>query len=224
MSGSQTCVPSPSSLGEHLRHVRREEWYSRGLDSRCCDDHRGLDWCGRHSRRGAEWSNPCADPPYADSDHHCDGHCNFDGDGEPLIANSCTFTGALYLSDLPAISDLETGSRSLGGIIFAHALYNPLSGSERGPGEWVVPANVTAFTAQVGVEIDAAEADSRVTFVVTAGGSEVYKKTFAVGDSEPVRVPLMPNTRMKLESIIDRSRRGNCNAEAVAVWGDPAFR
>lgn len=133
--------------------------------------------------------------------------------------------GALYLSDLRAISDLETGSSSLGGIIFAHALYNPLSGcSERGPGEWVVPANVTAFTAQVGVEIDAAEADSRVTFVVTAGGSEVYKKTFAVGDSEPVRVPLMPNTRMKLESIIDRSRRGNCNAEAVAVWGDPAFR
>lgn len=143
----------------------------------------------------------------------------------PSSSAPSSSTGALYLSDLPAISDLETGSRSLGGVVFAHSLYNSLSGcSERGPGEWVVPANVTAFTAQVGVEIDAAEEDSRVTFVVTAGGSEVYKKTFDVGDSEPIRVPVIPNTRMKLESIIDRSRRGNCNTEAVAVWGDAAFR
>lgn len=143
----------------------------------------------------------------------------------PSATTPAPSPGVLYLSDLPAISYLETGSRSLGGAIFAHSLYNPLSGcSERGPGEWVVPANVTAFTVQAGVAIDAAEADSRVTFVVTAGGSEVYKKTFAVGGSEPVRVPVMPNTRMKLESIIDRSRRGNCNTEAVAVWGDAAFR
>lgn len=130
-----------------------------------------------------------------------------------------------YVSDLSAISALNDGSRTLGGKTYTHSLFNELGGcNERAPGEYVVPTETSAFIADIGVEIDAAEELSRVTFIVSSQGEELPNQTLGVGESQTVELGVTPNTRIKLEAVIDENRRDNCNTEAVAVWGGARFR
>ena len=131
-----------------------------------------------------------------------------------------------YLDSLPPVEGgLDRESVTWGDRTFSRSLTNPLSGcSDKGPVDWVIPADAGTFVAEIGVETDAVEAESRVTFNVfvdgTLGGES---PTLGVGEHQPIEIPVRDKSRIRLESIIDQSRRSNCNTEAVAVWGDAAF-
>jgi hypothetical protein len=129
----------------------------------------------------------------------------------------------VYLDQLDPIEDeLEPMSISWGSATFSRSLTNPLSGcSAVGPVDWVVPPRVNTLETEIGVAIDAVEPESKVTFNVYIDGSRVFTRTLAVGQHEPATIPLGAGLRIRFETIIDESRRSNCNTEARAVWGDP---
>lgn len=70
------------------------------------------------------------------------------------------------------------------------------------------------------LDAESVEADSKVTFNVYLDGVLKSENTLGVGQHTPIDVPLGDSLRITFESIIDQSRRGNCNTEAYAVWGN----
>lgn len=130
--------------------------------------------------------------------------------------------GTVYLDGLDTIEDeLDAESVSWGTATFARSLVNPLSGcSAVGPVEWVRPAGADSLKAEIGVAVESVEADSKVTFNVYLDGVLKSENTLGVGQHTPIDVPLGDSLRITFESIIDQSRRGNCNTEAYAVWGN----
>jgi NPCBM/NEW2 domain len=133
-----------------------------------------------------------------------------------------TQSASNFLADLdPVEGRLETKSVSWRGDTYPRSLVNPLSGcSQEGPVDWVIPPESKFFRAEVGVDAASVEPLSKVTFIVYLDGSPLPPKTLAVGAHAPVEVPLADHSRIRLESIIDESRRNNCNTEAIAVWGN----
>jgi hypothetical protein len=131
----------------------------------------------------------------------------------------------VYLDQLETIEDaFYDGPVSWGAQTFPHSLQDYLSGcSSVGPVDWVIPARMSTFSTEVGVAVDSVEADSRVTFSIYLDGVNVSTATLGVGEHNPVTVPLDGAQRLRLEAIIDESRRGNCNTEAKAAWGNPVF-
>lgn len=132
---------------------------------------------------------------------------------------------AMFLDEIePVGDDLNRESVTWRDQTFSRSLTNPLSGcSAIGPVDWVIPVGYAFFDAEIGVAEDAAEPDARVTFNVYVGGDPVVTETFTVGQHQPLRVPLGEASRIRLETIIDQSRRGNCNTEATSVFGDARF-
>lgn len=132
---------------------------------------------------------------------------------------------SVYLQDLEPIEGyLSSESVTFGGETYASSLLNPMSGcSSQGPVRWEIPRDAALFQAVAGVPVDAAEGESRVTFIVRLDGSEVYNETHAVGKSQEVNIDVRGAQVLMLESIIDESRRSNCNTEADAVWGNASF-
>jgi hypothetical protein len=131
----------------------------------------------------------------------------------------------VYLDQLEPIEDsLYRDSVSWGSATFAHSLTNLLSGcSSVGPVAWVVPVGMSVLNTEIGVAVDANEPESRVTFSVYLDGTLASTNTLGVGEHIPLSVPLAGAQRLTVESIIDESRRWNCNTEAMAVWGDPVL-
>ena len=131
-----------------------------------------------------------------------------------------------YLDSIDTVEGgLEPASITWGESTFPHSLTNPLSGcSAQGPVDWVVPSDAVLFVAEIGVTADSVEPDSRVTFNVFVDGVlQDGPQTLGVGEHTRMEVDVQDKGRIRLESVIDQSRRNNCNTEAVAVWGDAAF-
>jgi hypothetical protein len=130
-----------------------------------------------------------------------------------------------YLDAFDPVEDtyLVAEAAVLGGKDYVHSLTNPMeSCSQAGPTTWVVPSGAQRLQAEVGVSADAAEPKARVAFLVTMGSTEVFSKVFAVGEHGPLDVAITSGDRLTIETrfIPEGGFRGNCNTEAVAVWGD----
>lgn len=132
---------------------------------------------------------------------------------------------AIFLDDLsPIEGGLENQSVSWRDATFSRSLVNSLSGcSAQGPVDWVIPQGVSLFIAEIGVDTSSVEPDSKVTFSVYLDGDPTEPTTLSVGQHTSLNVPLGDHQRMRLESIIDKDRRNNCNTEALAVWGNARF-
>ncbi len=131
----------------------------------------------------------------------------------------------IYLDDVDAVEgSLDKASVTWKAATFSRSLTNPLSGcSARGPIDWIIPVGVHQFDTEIGVATDAAEPNSKVTFSIYLDGQPAGSTTLGVGLHKPLDIDLKEASRLRLESIIDKSRRNNCNTEATAVWGDPHF-
>nr|WP_306239139.1 NPCBM/NEW2 domain-containing protein [Ornithinimicrobium cryptoxanthini] len=131
----------------------------------------------------------------------------------------------MFLDEIETVDDdLNRESVTWRDQTFSRSLTNPLSGcSEIGPVDWVIPVGYGFFDAEIGVAEDAAEPDASVTFNVYVDGDPVVSETLTVGQHQPLRVPLSEASRIRLETIIDQNRRGNCNTEATSVFGDARF-
>ena len=142
--------------------------------------------------------------------------------GPPVDNPSAATT---YLDALEPVEDtnLVAETAALGGIDYIHSLTNPMAScSQAGPATWVAPAGSERLKAEVGVGVGAAEPKARVAFLVTVGSTEVFSKVLAVGEHEPLDVGIASGDRLTIETrfIPEGGFRGNCNTEAVAVWGD----
>jgi len=132
---------------------------------------------------------------------------------------------ATYLDALESVerTNLVAETAALGGTDYIHSLTNPMAScSQAGPATWVAPAGSERLQAEVGVGVGAAEPKARVAFLVTVGSTEVFSKVLAVGEHEPLDVAIASGDRLTIETrfIPEGGFRGNCNTEAVAVWGD----
>jgi len=130
-----------------------------------------------------------------------------------------------FLDALDPVEDtnLVAETAALGGTDYIHSLTNPMAScSQAGPATWVAPAGSQRLKAEVGVGVGAAEPEARVAFLVKVGSTEVFSKVFAVGEHGPLDVPIASGDRLTIETrfIPEDGFRGNCNTEAVAVWGD----
>ena len=138
----------------------------------------------------------------------------------PLVLHQELFLDAID----PIEDELNPESITWGAETFSRSLTNPLSGcSQVGPVDWVVPFGWSQLETEIGVGIDAVEPESRVTFNIYLDGTRAVSQTLAVGEHMPIEVSVVGVSRIRFETIIDKSRRGNCNTEATAVWGDPRF-
>ena len=118
---------------------------------------------------------------------------------------------------------LTSEMATLGGVEYVHSLTNPMAScSQVGPVTWVLPQGAQRLLGEVGVDVGAAEPEARVAFLVQAGSSEVFSEVLAVGDHQSLTVPVKGGDRLTVETrfIPEGGFRGNCNTEAVAVWGD----
>lgn len=139
--------------------------------------------------------------------------------------DSTVSAATTYLDALDPVEDtyLVAEAAALGGKDYVHSLTNPMeSCSQAGPTTWVVPSGAQRLQAEVGVSAGAAEPKARVAFLVTVGSTEVFSKVFAVGEHGPLDVAITSDDRLTIETrfIPEGGFRGNCNTEAVAVWGD----
>lgn len=130
-----------------------------------------------------------------------------------------------YLDALNPVEDthLVAEAAALGGKDYVHSLTNPMeSCSQAGPTTWVIPSGAQRLQAEVGVSAGAAEPEARVAFLVTVDSTEVFSKVFAVGEHGPLDVAITSGDSLTIETrfIPEGGFRGNCNTEAVAVWGD----
>lgn len=140
---------------------------------------------------------------------------------------SSAVTTAPTITYLDSVEPIEKAfmreSVGWGAETFPHSLVDPLSGcSFVGPVDWVIPPGMRTFKSEIGVATDAVEPESRVSFTVYLDNVPAAPtRTLAVGQHEPVEVALGAASRLRLEAVIDESRRNTCSADAEAVWGDP---
>lgn len=140
--------------------------------------------------------------------------------GTDAGATTTTFLDAIEPTERTL---LKSEAATLGGVEYIHSLTNPMAScSEAGPVTWVFPQSAQRLVGEVGVENGAAEPKARIAFLVQSGSSEVFSQVLAVGEHQTLDVPVKGGERVTIETrfIPEGGFRGNCNTEAVAVWGD----